>query len=42
MRRQHYTDLNTRPIDWADRVVMTGASIVCAIWLIWICEGLLK
>lgn len=42
MSRQHYTDLNTRPIDWAYLVVMTAASITGALWLIWICEGLLK
>ena len=39
---QHYCDLNQRPIDWADRIVMTGAAITGAIWLIWIVEGLLR
>ena len=39
--RQHYNDLNPRPIDWQDRLVMTGASIAGAVWLIWIVEGLL-
>ena len=42
MSRQHYTDLNTRPVDWADRIVMTGAAITGAIWLMWIIEGLTR
>ena len=42
MNRQHYTDLNTRAIDWADRIVMTGAGVTGAIWLAWIIEGLTR
>ena len=42
MNRQHYTDLNKRPYDWQDTVVMTAGGIVGALWLIWIVEGLLK
>ena len=40
--RQHYCDLNVRPFDWQDRIVMCGASIVGAVWLVWIIEGLCK
>jgi hypothetical protein len=42
MNRQNYMDLNTRPVDLADRIVMTGAAITGAIWLAWIIEGLTR
>ena len=42
MNRKHYMDLNTRPVDWADRIVMTGAVVTGAIWLAWIIEGLAR
>lgn len=39
--RQHYNDLNHRPIDWQDRLIMSAAGAVGAVWLVWIVEGLL-
>lgn len=42
MNRLHYCDIYQRPMDWQDRIVMGGAAIVGAVWLVWIIEGLLK
>lgn len=42
MNRKHYMDLNRRPMDLADRIVMTGAAVTGAIWLMWIIEGLTR
>ncbi len=42
MNRQNYTDLNPRPLDLQDRIVMAGAVFVCVCWLAWIVEGLMR